>query len=38
MDIELLKKALENEDNLSIIETNIQEIKNEKNDILQKLV
>ena len=37
MDIELLKKALENEDNLSIIETNIQEIKNEKNDILQKI-
>ena len=37
MDIELLKKAVENEDNLSIIETNIQEIKNEKNDILQKI-
>lgn len=37
MDIELLKKALENEDNFSIIETNIQEIKNEKNDILQKI-
>tara|TARA_B100001093_G_C26846809_1_gene1023224 strand:+ start:3307 stop:3723 length:417 start_codon:yes stop_codon:yes gene_type:complete len=37
MDIDLLKKALENEDNLSIIETNIQEIKNEKNDILQKI-
>ncbi len=28
--IESLKKALENEENLSIIETNIQEIKNEK--------
>tara|TARA_Y100000591_G_scaffold319256_1_gene331114 strand:- start:196 stop:612 length:417 start_codon:yes stop_codon:yes gene_type:complete len=37
MDIELLKKALENEDNLSIIETNIQEIKNEKNNILQQI-
>ena len=37
MDIELLKKALENEDNLSIIETNIQEIKNQKNDILQQI-
>jgi len=37
MDIELLKKALENEENLSIIETNIQEIKNDKNDILQKI-
>ena len=37
MDIELLKKALENEENLSIIETNIQEIKNEKNEILQQI-
>lgn len=37
MDIDLLKKALENEDNLSIIETNIQEIKSQKNDILQQI-
>jgi hypothetical protein len=37
MDIELLAKALENDDNLSIINTNIQEIKSKKNDILQQL-
>ena len=37
MDIELLKKALENDDNLGLINTNIQEIKSKKNDILQQL-
>ena len=37
MDITLLQEALENEDNLSIINTNIQEISKHKNDILQKL-
>lgn len=37
MDINLLEKALDNEDNLNIINTNIQEIKNKKNDILQNL-
>jgi hypothetical protein len=37
MDIELLEKALENDDNLSIINTNIQDIKKKKNDILQQL-
>tara|TARA_Y100000768_G_C23979931_1_gene685136 strand:+ start:1595 stop:2014 length:420 start_codon:yes stop_codon:yes gene_type:complete len=37
MDIELLEKALNNNENLSIINTNIQEIKTHKNDILQKL-
>ena len=37
MDLELLKKALENDDNIDLINTNIQEIKNKKNDILQQL-
>ena len=37
MDIDLLVSALENEDNLNIVNTNKQSIKNEKNDILQKL-
>jgi len=37
MDIELLQHALENDDNLNIINTNIQEIKNKKNEILQEL-
>ena len=37
MDINLLEKALDNEDNLNLINTNIQEIKNKKNDILQNL-
>ena len=37
MDIDILENALDNEDNLSIINTNIQEIKNKKNDILQNL-
>ena len=36
MDIELLEKALDNEENLNIINTNIQEIKSKKNDILQQ--
>ena len=37
MDIELLKQALENENNLNLINKNIQDIKKEKNDILQQL-
>ena len=37
MDIELLQEALENDDNLNIINTNIQEIKQKKNEILQDL-
>lgn len=37
MDIELLEEALENDDNLNIISTNIQEIKQKKNEILQEL-
>ncbi len=37
MNIELLKEALQNDNNLSIINTNIQEIKSQKNDILQQL-
>ena len=37
MDIELLQQALENDDNLNIINTNIQEIKRKKNEILQEL-
>ena len=31
MNIELLQQALENDDNLNIINTNIQYIKNKKN-------
>ena len=37
MNIELLEQALENEDNYNIAKTTSQEIKNKKNDILQKL-
>ena len=37
MDFELLKKALENDDNVGLINTSIQEIKNKKNNILQQL-
>ena len=37
MNIELLKEALENDDNISIINTNIQELKENKNNILQKI-
>ena len=37
MDIALLQEALENGDNLNIINTNIQEIKQKKNEILQEL-
>jgi len=37
MDIELLQRALENDANLNIINTNIQEIKRKKNEILQEL-
>lgn len=37
MDLELLKKALENDENIGLINTSIQEIKNKKNDILQQL-
>ena len=37
MDFELLKKALENDDNVGLINTSIQEIKDKKNNILQQL-
>lgn len=37
MDIEFLTSALQNEENLNIAKTNKQTIKNNKNDILQKL-
>ena len=37
IDKEYLEKALENENNASIINLSIQEIKKQKNDILQKL-
>ena len=37
MNIELLQEALQNDNNLNIINTNIQEIKAQKNDILQQL-
>lgn len=37
MDFDLLKKALENDDNVGLINTSIQEIKNKKNNILQQL-
>jgi TPP-dependent trihydroxycyclohexane-1,2-dione (THcHDO) dehydratase len=37
MNIDLLQQALENDDNLNIINTNIQEIKQKKNEILQEL-
>lgn len=37
MDIEFLTSALQNEENLNIVKTNKQSIKNDKNDILQKL-
>ena len=37
MDLKLLHEALENNNNLSIINTNIQNIKAQKNDILQQL-
>lgn len=37
MNIELLEEALQNDNNLSIINTNIQEIKAQKNNILQQL-
>ena len=37
MNIDLLQQALENDDNLNIINTNIQEIKRKKNEILQEL-
>ena len=37
MNIELLEQALENENNYNIAKKIIQEIKNKKNDILQKL-
>tara|TARA_B100001093_G_C26813327_1_gene1008522 strand:+ start:1368 stop:1790 length:423 start_codon:yes stop_codon:yes gene_type:complete len=36
-DKEYLKKALDNENNESIMELSIQDIKSQKNDILQKL-
>jgi hypothetical protein len=37
MDIQALDKALENEENASIMQTSHSEIKKKKNDILQKL-
>ena len=37
MDIDLLAQALENDENMSVINTNIQELKKKKNDILQQL-
>jgi len=37
MDFDLLKKALENDDNVGLINTSIQEIKDKKNNILQQL-
>tara|TARA_B110000008_G_C16778267_1_gene487497 strand:+ start:155 stop:574 length:420 start_codon:yes stop_codon:yes gene_type:complete len=37
MNLGLLQEAIENDNNLSIINTNIQEIKAKKNDILQQL-
>ncbi len=37
MDLEALRDAIENPDNLNIAETNLSEIKNKKNDILQLL-
>lgn len=37
MNIELLEEALQNDNNLNIINTNIQEIKAQKNNILQQL-
>ena len=37
MDIELLAQALENDENMSIINTSIQQIKQAKNDILQNI-
>tara|TARA_Y100001970_G_scaffold269375_1_gene361772 strand:+ start:33 stop:452 length:420 start_codon:yes stop_codon:yes gene_type:complete len=37
MNLELLEEALQNGNNLNIINTNIQEIKAKKNDILQQL-
>lgn len=37
MNYDILINALENDNNISIIQTNIQEIKQIKNDILQKI-
>tara|TARA_B100001093_G_scaffold389777_1_gene376029 strand:- start:1112 stop:1531 length:420 start_codon:yes stop_codon:yes gene_type:complete len=37
MDIDLLAQALENDENMSVINTSIQELKKKKNDILQQL-
>ena len=37
MDMDLVQKAFENDDNICIINTNIQEIKAKKNNILQQL-
>ena len=37
MDLTLLEKALEDDSNYNLIETNIQEIKDKKNNILQQL-
>ena len=37
MNLDLLEEALQNDNNLSIINTNIQDIKGHKNNILQQL-
>jgi len=37
MDLSLLEKALQDDSNYNLIETNIQEIKDKKNNILQQL-
>ena len=37
MDLEKLQAAISNENNLSIMQTNIQDIKSKKNDILQTI-
>ena len=37
MNLDLLQEALQNDNNLSIINTNIQDIKAQKNNILQQL-
>tara|TARA_Y100000389_G_scaffold134474_1_gene131949 strand:+ start:1126 stop:1545 length:420 start_codon:yes stop_codon:yes gene_type:complete len=37
MNLDLLQEALQNNNNLSIINTNIQDIKGQKNNILQQL-
>lgn len=38
MDLELLEKALEDDSNYNLIETNLQAIKDKKNNILQQII